>query len=233
MKEGVMRLDRLVASLRTAFRVVLLAAAVYVALAVALVALPGVESVRPAAIPWAQGLPAWPLFALLGVALAITVVNAALVLALRTRKRRVTGETSAAADAWLAGPEARSARETGSPLIKVGGFRAHARAPHGIELTWNPPLDGVDEVVVYRSPEGFATAPDPAAGQTLVCRAVEASHADAGLEDQRVYFYTAFARGRDGSWSPPSWAWAVTPSLPLHSTIMGGMRSLRQGVFDA
>jgi hypothetical protein len=228
-----MHLERLVASLRTAFRVLLIAAGIYVAFAVALVVLPGVESVRPAAIPWARGVPAWPFFALLGVALLVTVVNGALALALRARKRRLSGATSAAADAWLAGPEARAARETGSPLIRVGGFRAHARAPHGIELTWNPPLDGVAEVVVYRSTEGFAAAPRPATGQTEVCQAVEASYLDTGLDDLRAYFYTAFARGRDDSWSAPSWAWAATPSLPLHSTIMGGMRSLRQGVFDA
>lgn len=58
------------------------------------------------------------------------------------------------------------------------------------------------------------------------------TYADADLEDERVYFYTAFARGRDGKWSSPSWAWTATPRLPLHTKVLGSLRIARIGLFD-
>ena len=170
--------------------------------------------------------------ALLLAALVVTFLNVVLVMVLRSRKRRVVTALSAEAVAWPDAAAARAAATTGVKMTRVGGLRAHARSPHVVELSWNPPLDAVEEVLVYRSPTGFATAPEPGGDQVLVCRAVEVTHADAGLEDERVYHYTAFARGRDGSWSSPAWAWAATPSVPLQSTIMGGMRTLKQGNLD-
>lgn len=117
---------------------------------------------------------------------------------LRSRKRRLASALRVEAAAWPDAAAARAAAATGVKMTRVGGFRAQARSPHVVELSWNPPLDAVEEILVYRSPTRFATAPEPG----------------------------------DGSWSSPAWAWAATPSVPLQSTIMGGMRTLKQGNLD-
>lgn len=175
----------------------------------------------------------WPFIVLIPATLAVTGVYTALVMELRRRKRRLVTGLSAEAEAWPESPAARAAALTGTRLTRIDGLRAHARTPHVVELSWNPPLDSVDEVVVYRSTTGFAASPEPGGDQVNLCRAVEVTFVDTGLEDERVYFYTALGYGRDGSWSSPSWAWAVTPRVPLHSTILGSMRTLREGNFDA
>jgi len=174
----------------------------------------------------------WPLLILFLATFAVTGVYTALVIVLRRRKRKLVTALSAEAKAWPEGQAARAAGLTGLKLTRVAGFRAHARTPHLVEVSWDPPLDAVDEVVVYRSTTAFATSSEPGGDQALLCRAVEVTYADADLEDERIYFYTAFARGRDGNWSSPSWAWTATPRLPLHAKVLGSLRIARVGLFD-
>jgi len=227
-----MGLERLLARLGRAVVVILVVAGGYVAFGILLALVPGVEPARPSAMPWPEFLPMWLLGALLLVALAASLLYTMLLMVLRRRKRKLVAALSAEAAAWQEGSVARAAALTGVKLTRVGGFRAHARTPHVVELSWNPPLDGVGEVVVQRSATGFSTSAEAGGDQEVVCRTVESTYVDADLEDERVYFYTAFARGNDGSWSSPSWAWAATPRLPLHSTVMGSVRTLRTGMID-
>jgi hypothetical protein len=215
-----MGLERLLARLSRLFVVLLALALAYVVVSIVFALAARVE------------FPSWPLLTLLLAGLAVTGVYAVLVIALRGRKRKLVTALSAEAKAWPEGQAARAAGLTGLKLTRVAGFRAHARTPHSVEVSWDPPLDAVDEVVVYRSTTAFATSSEPGGDQALLCRAVEVTYADADLEDERVYFYTAFARGRDGNWSSPSWAWAATPRLPLHTKVLGSLRIARVGLFD-
>lgn len=174
----------------------------------------------------------WPFIALILATLAVTGVYAALVIELRRRKRRLVTRLSAEAKAWPESQAARAASLTGTRLTRVDGLRAHARAPHLVEVSWNPPLDAVDEVLVCRSTTGFAISPESDDGQVVLCRSLETGHVERDLDDERVYFYSAFAHGRDGSWSAPSWTWAATPRLPLHTKVLGSLRIWRVGLFD-
>ena len=98
---------------------------------------------------------------------------------------------------------------------------------HEVELSWNPQMDEVDEVVVYRSPLAFATSSEPVAGQVVVYSGDDAAYDDIELDDGCVYHYTAFARAHDGRWSAPAWAWAATPQLPVHTKLLGTLRMNR------
>ena len=188
---------------------------------------PGVELEPDQTIPWPTILPAWLLVALFLGALAVTVVQMPLLIVQRSRKRRLSQDLGARARDWLDSAVAREAGTTGLTLLRLTAFRAHARGPNAVELSWNPPLDEVDEVVVYRSPSGFATSVETRDGQVVVYSGDETVYDDGGLDDDRVYHYTAFARSREGGWSPPAWAWVTTPSAPLHKMFLGTLRTFR------
>ena len=215
-----MGLERWVSFVSRVFMVLLLLTIAYAALSLVV------------ALLFQVGTSEWPFIFLILVTLAVTFVYVALVIALRRRKRRLVTELSAEARAWPESQAARAAAQTGTRLTRVDGLRAHARTPHVVEVSWNPPLDAVDEVLVCRSTSGFATSPESGDGQVVLCRSLETGHVERDLDDERVYFYSAFAHGRDGGWSSPSWTWAATPRLPLHTKVLGSLRIWRVGLFD-
>jgi len=208
-------LRRVLRALRVTIYGLIAAAAVYGAAGVVLGLVSGVERAPEELIPWAHSMPIWPVAALLLAALLSTIAYSITVLIYRSRKggpvRRLSGE----AVAWPETPEAHAALSAGSMLARVTGFRAHPLRARAVELAWNPPLGEVDEVAVYRSSSGFATSPEPEGDQQLVCRGEQGLYVDAGLEDERVYFYTAFAHDHHGRWSAPAWTWTKTPRLRL------------------
>lgn len=222
-----MRLELLVARIGRIIVALFAAGVAYGCVGVVAALVPGVELVPDQGFPWPNAMPAWPLALLLAAALAVTVIQAPLVVVLRARKRTHAERMRAAADEWLRGPAAAAARESGPALLRPSAFRAHALGPHEVTLSWNPPLADVDEVVVYRSSQAFATSVEPVDGQVVVYSGDEAAYEDAGLDDDRVYRYTAFARRREGGWSPPAWAWAATPALPLLSRLLRTLRMNR------
>jgi len=215
-----MGLERVLARLGRVFIVLLLLTIAYVAASIVI------------ALVWQVGASDWPFFILMGSTFAVVAVYLVTLIALRADKRDLVATLSAEARAWSDSQTARAAAMAGDHLTRVEGFRANARAPHVVEIRWNPTLDAVDEVHVYRSLTGFATAPDPGDDQELISREVETAHIETDLDDERVYFYTAFARGRDGRWSSPSWTWAATPRLPLHTKLLSALRLARFGTFD-
>jgi len=215
-----MGLERSVSFVGRVFTLLLLLTIAYVAVSVLVALFFGI------------GISEWPFIVLILTTLAVTGVYVALVIELRRRKRRLVTELGAEAEAWPESHAARAAALTGARLTKVDGFRAHARTPHVVEVSWNPPLDAVDEVLVCRSTSGFATSPEPGSGQVVLCRSLETGYVENDLDDERVYFYSAFAHGRDGSWSAPSWTWATTTRLPLHTKLLTTLRLARVGMFD-
>ena len=70
----------------------------------------------------------------------------------RARKRRLARDLAARARDWLESAVAREVGTTGLNFLRPSAFRAQARSPRDVELSWNPPLDEVDEVIVFRSP---------------------------------------------------------------------------------
>jgi len=158
-----MGLDRVIAWLGSLITLLVAAAVVYGAVAFDLgLVLP--ESELQEGLPWPSFLPAWLLVASFLLALAVTVIQMPLLVVQRSRKRRLAQDLGARARDWLDGAVAQEAGATGLTLLRLTAFRAHARGPSAVELSWNPPLDEVDEVVVARSLAGFATAPGPPAG---------------------------------------------------------------------
>jgi hypothetical protein len=178
------------------------------------------------------GTSEWPFIVLILATLAVTAVYVALVIELRRRKRKLVTELSTEAAAWPESQAARAAAQTGARLTRVDGLRAHARGAHVVEVSWNPSLEAVDEVLLCRSASGFATSPELGDGQVVLCRSLETGHVESDLDDERVYFYSAFAHGHDGTWSAPSWAWAATPRLPLHTKLLTTLRLGRVMLFD-
>jgi len=219
-----MGLDRLVARLGSVIVALVVVGVTYGVVGVVLGALPGIERVPDQSIGWPLFLPAWPVVALFVLALVVTAVQAPLILVGRSRRQKRAQRVGAEADEWLRGAVARAVGRSGLALISVTGLRAHARGPQDVELSWNPPLDEVDEMVVLRSATAFATSPDAQDGQVTAYSGEETFYADTGLDDGRVYHYTAFARDRDGRWSAPAWAWAATPAAPLHTKLLGSLR---------
>jgi hypothetical protein len=219
-----MGLDRVIAKLGVVIVALVAATVVYGVVGVVWGTLPGVERVPDQSIGWPLILPAWPVVALFAAALVVTVLQAPLIVVSRSRRRKLAQRLGAEADEWLRGGSARAVAGSGLALTKVTGLRAHARGPRDVELSWNPPLDEVDEVVVLRSTTAFATSPDAQDGQVVAYSGDEAAYADTGLEDDCVYHYTAFARSRNGRWSAPAWAWVTTPASPLHVKMLGTLR---------
>lgn len=219
-----MALESLVARLGKVIGTLVAGGIAYGCTGVVLALLSGVELVPGQGFPWPDAMPAWPSVMLLGTALVVAGVEASLLVMLRARKRKHAERSRALADEWLRGPVAAVARESGLVPLRPGAFRAHARGSHHVALSWNPPPDNVDEVVVFRSPLVFATSVEPADGQVAIYSGDEAACEDWGLGDDCVYHYAAFARSREGGWSPPAWAWAMTPALPLHSRFMRTLR---------
>lgn len=222
-----MGLELIVARLGKLIVVLVTVGVVYGCVGVIVALVPGVELVHDQGFPWPDAMPAWPLPAFFAAALVVIAAQAPLVVALRARKRKRAEHRRAAADEWLRSPVAGAAKESGPALLRLTAFRAQALGPHEVALSWNPPLDDVDEVVVYRSPLSFATSVEPADGQIAIYSGDEAACGDSGLDDDCVYHYTAFARRREGGWSPPAWAWVATPALPLHSRFMRSLRMNR------
>jgi hypothetical protein len=222
-----MDLDRLVVRLGSLITLLVAASAAYGVIGFVLGFVPGVELEPDQSIPWPTILPPWLLVAPAFAALAVTVVQMPLLVVQRARKREQAARREAEARAWLGGQDARDLETGGAPLLAISAFRAHVRGPRDVELSWNPPLGGVDEVVVSRSLTGFALRPEARDGQELVYSGDETDYRDVGLEDSRAFHYTAFARDAGGRWSAPAWALAVTPALPLHTKLLVSLRISR------
>jgi hypothetical protein len=222
-----MGLDRLIVRLGGLITLLVAACAAYGVVGFVLGLLPGVELVPDQTIPWPAVLPAWPLVAFFVGALVVTVVQMPLLVIQRSRKRRLAQALGVRAAEWLDGPASRDAGVTGLTLLRPTAFRAHARGPNAVELSWNPPLDEVDEMVVFRSPSAFATSVDTQDGQVMVYSGDETTYHDGGVGDDCVHHYTAFARSREGGWSSPAWAWATTPSAPWYTMFLGTLRTFR------
>jgi hypothetical protein len=222
-----MGLDRLIARLGGLITLLVAAGAAYGVVGFVLGFVPGVELEPDQNVPWPTILPAWLLVAFFLAALAVTVIQMPLLVVQRSRKRRLARELGVRAAEWLDGSAAREAGAMGLTLLRLTAFRAHARGPNAVELSWNPPLDEVDEMIVFRSPSAFATSAETPDGQVVVYSGDETGYDDSGLDDDRVYHYTAFARSREGGWSPPAWAWVTTPSAPLHKMFLGTLRTFR------
>lgn len=192
----------------------------YGAVAVVLALTVGVNDV-PRQDIWQETVP----MALLAAALAATVVYTVVILLYRSQKHHLTAAIERKVEEWSAADSpARGA--AGSTLLGVTGFRAHARDAHTVELSWNPPIDAVDEVFVLRSTAGFAGTPESGSHQTVLCLGNEARCDDVGLEDDRVFFYTVFARS-GADWSSPEWSWTVTPQLSALRIVLGTLRISR------
>lgn len=222
-----MGLDRVIAGLGSLITLLVAAGALYGVVGFVLGFVPGVELEPDQSIPWPTILPAWLLVAFFLAALAVTVIQMPLLIVQRSRKRRLARDLGARARDWLDSAVAQDAGVTGLTLLRLTAFRVRARGPNAVELSWNPPLDEVDEMLVFRSPSAFATSAETRDGQTVVYSGDETIYDDSGLDDDRVYHYTAFARSRDGGWSPPVWAWVTTPSAPLHKMFLGTLRTFR------
>jgi hypothetical protein len=220
-------LDRPIARLGRLIKLLVAAFAVYGVAAFVASFLPGAEVEPDQYVAWPTVLPAWPLSAFFLGALVVTVVQMPLLVIQRSRKRRLAHGQGVQAGEWIDGGAARAAGAKGLTLLRPTAFRAHARGPNAVELSWNPPLDEVDEVIVFRSPSAFATSVETRDGQIVVYSGDETVYEDGGLDDDCVYHYTAFARSREGAWSPPAWAWVTTPSAPLHTKFLGALRTFR------
>lgn len=167
-------------------------------------------------VMWPEFLPEWPLWAL-GILFVLLNVVDVVVIAVRgrvraRRRRRALVETTA----WLNGPDAGMARQSGDPEASPSHVRAHAHHER-VELLWDAPAVEV-EFIVLRSTSGYATDPDD---QTLVFRGRDLRFSDWEVAEGRVYFYTLFAASRRGGWSPPSWVHAVIPVVPLRHRLSG------------
>jgi hypothetical protein len=221
-----MGLDRLIARLGGLITLLVATAVVYGAVAFVLgLVLPASELQE--GLPWPSFLPAWLLVAFFVGALVVTVIQMPLLIVQRSRRRRLAQDLGARARDWLDGAVAQEAGAAGLTLLRPTALRAHARGPNAVELSWNPPLDEVDEMIVFRSLSAFATSAETPDGQVVVYSGDEIIYDDDGLDDDRVYHYTAFARSREGGWSPPAWAWVTTPSAPLHKMFLGTLRTFR------
>ena len=168
---------------------------------------------------WQETVPIWLLIG----TLAVIVVHTVLVVAYRRQKRDRAARLEREAEDWPQTGAAQAARVGAVPLLEVSAFRAHARGAHTVELTWNPPMDEVDEVLVLRSMSAFATSPEATGDQIVLYLGDETRSVDVELEDQRMYYYAAFARA-GGVWSAPVWAHALTPPLPLLRTMLGTLK---------
>jgi hypothetical protein len=115
--------------------------------------------------------------------------------------------------------EGVAAPDTTAPAA-VTNFVARA-GDAKVDLSWTEPADlDLAAVRVLRSEVGYASGPEPGAGQVAIFEGRGTSFVNAGLQNGKVYYFTAFVRDAAGNWSAAAQATArpVAPPPPPDRT---------------